>query len=943
MNDYRIIPSLILLCLLVIPVQHAHAQGAADQDAGVFKLDEVVVVGSRVPTRSAQDSPVPIDVIDGKSMRNYGVRDMDSLLRATVPSYNVNQQPIGDAATLVRPANLRGLPPDSTLILVNGKRRHRSSVISLLGGGISDGAHAADLAAMPAIALKRVEVLRDGAAAQYGSDAVAGVMNFQLKDAPDSGQVEARWGQFYAGDGDTASIAANLGIPLPLPFIQSGFANLSFEYGASDPTVRSVQREDAQKLIDAGNTHVRQPYAQIWGAPEFHYDYKFFGNVGMKLNSKAELYGWGNYAQRKIEGGFYYRNPNTRSGVFDDGYYRGNSKNPMRSDESKSDYKDRVYPNYETRFEIDYKNYGALSPDDPEKQRIDKILAEKKKIDDELDTLFSDDDNSTYRRIKVANLDPSQGECPLVSANDAADYSNVSLPDHCFMFNERFPGGFTPTFGATVSDWSGAVGIRGDLSSDNFWLDDWHYDLSAVFGHHSAAYFMTNTINPQLAAMRTNIPTNYNPGADIERDRVFNLDLSRSIQNTTFASPLNVGLGLEYRIEEYEIEAGGRNSWFFDDRYKDDDNLKDLSEQGFGVGSNGFPGRPTRIAGSNNRGSYAAYLDLETNVTKDILVGVAGRYEEYETFGDTLNGKVNARWQATPMMALRGSLSTGFRAPTVGQANLINVTTAFVGGRLADRLTLPPTHPSGVPEKYGAEQLQPETSVNLSAGTVVDFGNLSVTLDYYRMDVQDRISLGSNQSLDDADQAILQNYRFSDVTSVKFFTNAFDTVTQGIDLVATYPVQMAGGTTLWTLAGNWNDTQVTNRDSIRIVKGAKVQIINDQRVIELEQLLPNFRLTLTADHRQGPWRFLGRLHYYDSFTEFTTDNPDARIDASQRLLADLEASYTMKTGLTIAGGAQNLFDAVPDRTNGVAGTMYPEYSPFGFNGGFYYFRVLYAF
>ena len=323
MNDYRIIPSIALLCLLAMPIQQSVAQEAAGQDTEVATLEEVVVIGSRVPTRSAHDSPVPIDVIEGTSMRNYGVRDLNSLLRATVPSYNVNQQPIGDAATLVRPANLRGLPPDSTLIMVNGKRRHRGSVLTFLGGGISDGAHATDLASFPAIALKRVEILRDGAAAQYGSDAVAGVMNFVLKDAPDSGTVEARWGKYYAGDGDSSSIAANLGMPLDLPFIQSGFANFSFEYGASDSTSRSVQRNDAQGLIDAGNKSVqlsqytRKPTVMVWGAPEVQYDYKLFGNLGMKLNSKAELYGWGNYAERKIEGGFYYRNPNTRSGVFE--------------------------------------------------------------------------------------------------------------------------------------------------------------------------------------------------------------------------------------------------------------------------------------------------------------------------------------------------------------------------------------------------------------------------------------------------------------------------------------------------------------------------------------------------------------------------------------------------------------------------------------------------
>lgn len=852
MNAYRFIPSIVLLFLLAMPIPQALAQKAADEDTGVFKLQEVVVVGSRVPTRSAHDSPVPVDVIEGKDMRNYGVRDMNSLLRATVPSYNVNQQPIGDAATLVRPANLRGLPPDSTLILINGKRRHRGSVLTFLGGGISDGAHAPDLAVIPAIALKRVEVLRDGAAAQYGSDAVAGVMNFQLKDAPDSGTVETRWGQYYAGDGDTASIAGNFGVPLPLPFIQSGFANFSFEYGTSDWTSRSIQRDDAQGLIDAGNQHVvnsrftRSPTAMVWGAPEVLYDYKLFGNFGAKLNSKAELYGWGNYSQRKVEGGFYYRNPNTRGGVFD-------------------------------------------GPGDT---------------------------------IKVANLDPAQGNCPVVPTNDAADYSDVSLPGNCFIFNEKFPGGFTPFFGGTVRDWSAAVGIRGAIS-------DWHYDLSAVLGQHSTDFFMRNTINPQLAAMRTNIPTEYNPGMYTETDHVINLDLSRSLQTAMLPSPLNVGLGLEYRVEQFEVTAGGRNSWFIDD------SPGGLAEQGFGIGSNGFTGFSPDIAGTNNRGSYAGYIDLETNLSKDLLVGVAGRYEDFETFGDTLNGKFNTRWQATSVMALRGSVSTGFRAPTVGQANIQNVTTAFVDGRLANVGTYPTSHP--IAQRKGAQQLKPEKSFNVSAGTVVDVGNLSVTVDYYRVAVRDRIARGAQIPLDQSDLDFAQSIGFTDILRVAYYANAFDTTTNGVDIVATYPMQFAGGTTLWTFAGNYNRTEVTGINN--------EAAIDTKRVTQLEKTLPWFRMTLTGDHRQGPWRFLGRLYMYNGFTEFTTDGgDDTRVDAGPQWIVDFETSYTMKTGLTISAGAQNLFESFPDRSQpGVSGTKYPEYAPFGFNGGFYYLRALYAF
>jgi len=860
----------LLLAMLILPVAPAGAQKAQTQDEEITVLEPVVVLGSRVPGRSAQDSPVPVDVIEGTTFRNYGVRDMDSLLSQTVPSYNVNQQPISDAATLVRPANLRGLPPDSTLILVNGKRRHRASVITFLGGGISSGSHAPDLAPIPAIALKRVEVLRDGAAAQYGSDAVAGVMNFVLKDAPDSGTVETRWGQFYEGDGDTYSIAGNIGLPIPLPptLAESGFANFSFEYGQTDPTSRSVQRDDAQGLINAGNNAVRQPAAQIWGAPEFHYDYKLFGNLGLDLG-KSEVYAFGNYAQRKVEGGFFFRNPNTRPGV------------------------------------------------------------------------FSSDGGDT---LLVADLSENgmSGGCPTINTNTGADYSNVDLPNDCFIFNERFPGGFTPTFGGTVKDWSGAVGIRGDLSHNNVWFDNWHYDLSAVFGQHSTDFFMTNTINPQLAHLRTNIPTNYKPGAYVERDHVINLDLSRALENTVFSSPLNLAFGLEYRKEEFEIEAGEMNASFIDrpecaPGKERDKECRNLGEQGFLAGSNGFPGFGTRIASKNNRGSYAAYLDVETNVVKDVLVGVAARFEEYETFGDTLNGKVNARWQATSNVALRGSLSTGFRAPTVGQANVLNVTTAFENGALTDRFTAPPSHPAS--KLKGADPLKPEKSFSLTAGTVINVSKLAVTIDYYRVKVQDRIAQSRSFRLSDTEKLGLEAQGVQDARSfgtVRYFANALDTTTQGIDIVATYPMDISGWDTLYTFAGNWNQTEVTEFDPVSI---------DYKRRIQLEESLPNFRFTLTADHQRGPWRLLTRLYYYDDFVEFHVDEEPLRIEPSERLFVDLEGSYTFKLGITVAAGAQNLFDTYPsqNRYAGVTGSRYPESSPYGFNGGFYYFRALYAF
>ena len=277
----------------------------------IGKVEKIVVTGSRKSSSDPESSAAPVDFVFGDDLFQQGDTDLPNLMRNVVPSYNVNNQPISDAATIVRPANLRGLPPDSTLVLVNGKRRHRSAVISFLGQGVSDGSQGADISVIPSIALKRVEVLKDGAAAQYGSDAIAGVVNFVLKDDAQGATFSTKLGSYYEGDGQLAEYAANIGMPL----FKNGFANVSFEYGTSESTNRSVQRADAAALIEAGNTNVADP-AQIWGQPEVTDNIKAFVNLGQEINDNLEFYALGNYAQRRVEGGFYYRNPDTRDGVY---------------------------------------------------------------------------------------------------------------------------------------------------------------------------------------------------------------------------------------------------------------------------------------------------------------------------------------------------------------------------------------------------------------------------------------------------------------------------------------------------------------------------------------------------------------------------------------------------------------------------------------------------
>ena len=883
----------LIVALFLTATPAVEAQDAATD---VLDIGTLSVVGSRLPGRSAQDSPVPVDVIAGDDLQTYGIRDMDSLLRATVPSYNVSQQPISDAATFIRPANLRGLPPDSTLVLVNGKRRHRAAVISLLGNGLADGAQGADLSTIPAIALERVEVLRDGAAAQYGSDAIAGVLNFKLRENREGLIVQTSLGQTYHGDGDKLNVAANLGLPLT----EHGFANLSFEFMNADETSRSVQRSDALDLIAAGNAHVRRPVTQIWGAPEVQYDYKFFGNLGLDLEAlNARLYAFGNYAERKVEGGFYFRNPNDRDGIFDgplvdrDGtVVRGRNGAPLRS------------------------------LDAAREQGIDTAG-------------LSD-------TIPVADLSAGTG-CPIVRTNAAADYTDWTgggLPDHCFIFNERFPGGFTPRFGGYVQDWSIAFGLRGELDGfGSALLDGWAYDASAAFGSNRVDIFMHGTINPQLAALRTNIPTSYRPGTDTQFDKTFNLDVSRPVELGLFHSPLNAAFGFEYRVEEFEKESGGENAWFIDDR------PGGLAEQGFGVGSNGFSGYSPAVAGTWERHNYALYMDLEAAVVESVLVGLAGRYENFDgDIGETVNGKASVQWQIVEALALRGSASSGFRAPTPGQINLQNTTTLSVDGRVQDQSTLPAYHPAVT--FFGAKPLTPEKSVNYSAGTVFELGDLELTLDYYRIKVQDRIAFSKSFNTNDLSRE--ERERFNALVpggraigAVRYYTNDFDTTTQGVDLVATYPLHTAAGTTKLTFVGNWNKTEVDSRTP---------EVIDDKRVTQLEETLPEFRFTLTADHTWGLWRFLTRLHFFDDFHDFHVNEEAFSIDAGERWLMDVEVSRTLLNvpfmqAVTLSAGAENVFDQYPRRNpyERALGARYPESSPFGFSGGFYYLRAGFEF
>ena len=879
----------VVVCLALPMAVPTLAQEEEQQMAD----EVVVVVGSRRRDRSAADSPVPVDVITAEDLRNLGDTDMDSLLAALVPSYNVDTQPISDAATVIRPASLRGLPSDATLVLVNGKRRHRGSIITWLGGGTSDGSHGPDVGAIPAMALERVEILRDGAAAQYGSDAIAGVINFVLREDRSGGTLEARWGRHYEGDGDALTVAGNIGLPLG----GSGFVNLSGEFRQADPTSRSVQRADAQGLIDAGNTHVRQPAAQIWGSPEVRDDFKLFANLGMDLGESSELYAFGNWAQRTAEGGFFFRNPHTRGGVFRGPFFDPDGNVMAQDDNNVWRYADGT----------------AVATGVPRTATV-KVA-----------------DLSANPATRTDNY----GEtvyigCPTIEVTnnvaDAAAIAEVAANPNCFSFIERFPGGFTPQFGGDVKDLSLALGIRGDLANG------WFYDVSGVFGRNEVEHFMHNTINPQLAGQGVNIPTTYFPQAYVQADQVFDINVSKPLE-MGMSAPLHLALGFEYRNETFERSAGDMNSWWVDER------PGGLAAQGFGVGSNGFPGLPPRHAGEESRSSYAAYVDAETNLTDDLLVGGAVRFEDYEDFGDTFDGKFTLRYQLTEALAVRGSYNTGFRAPTVGQSTVRNVSTVFGANGLEDRVTLPPTNPISI--QKGAVPLTPEESVNTTLGMAWNTEVADITLDYYSVAVDNRIAQSSTLTLTDDDIAALLALGVSDATSfasVRFFTNEFDTKTRGVDLVVTAPLNFGVGDTTLILAANRSDTNVNTRNS---------DVVGADRVTLLKSALPGNRVSATLNHLQGDWRWLARLRRYAEFYGAPADVGSWARTYEPRFLIDLEAAYSVNESLTVIAGAQNALDEYPQTTTQSAqdgvGMLYPENSPYGFNGGFYYLRATWDF
>jgi iron complex outermembrane receptor protein len=453
-------------------------------------------------------------------------------------------------------------------------------------------------------------------------------------------------------------------------------------------------------------------------------------------------------------------------------------------------------------------------------------------------------------------------------------------------------------------------------------------------------YLIYNTVNP---SMGPDTPTEMSPGINQQTDTNFNLDFAYPLAVSAFASPLNVAFGFEARREEWKIGLGDEASYL----------VGEYADQGFGTGSNGYPGYGPQSAGTWKRDNIALYTDLEADITEQFTLGAAVRWEDFDDFGSTTNWKLSARYNITPTFGLRATASTGFRAPTPGQSNTVKTTTSIVAGQLAEVGTLPPTNPITASlasvlsdGAITATPLNPEKSTNWTIGATYSGLPVNFTVDYFHIKLKDRIALSSNLTVNDpsysaekqaAIQAILDELAAQGVPGVtqlaqfNFFTNDFTTTTKGVDVVASVPFTLGGGESSLALAFNWTDTKLKEL----------TLLVDEHRKHDLEDLIPSYRATLTGTHAIGNWHFLARATYYDKFRwdDYNGWGEDKTYDA--QVVFDAEAAYTFAEKYTVSVGAQNLFDSYPEKypvPDGL-GYTYPTVAPAGFNGGYWYLRL----
>jgi iron complex outermembrane recepter protein len=822
MDDRRMIYAAVLLALGQGAMAQDTAPPAGDEEDSV---DEVVVTGTRVAERTRLESLAPVDVLSVESLTTQASTELAEALSNAAPSLNFPRPSITDGTDHIRPATLRGLAPDQTLVLVNSKRRHQSALVNV-NGSIGRGSAAVDLNAIPLAAIESVEVLRDGASAQYGSDAIAGVINLRLRDAREGGSASVTYGEYdtdvqtergarKANDGATMSASGWLGLPLG----EEGFLTLSGEFRDRDPTSRG----------DFDNRVPGSPVTSRYGDGRME-DIAAYANAGVPLGNDWQLYGWAGYQMR--EG-----------------------------------------------------------------------------------------DSAAFPRI----------------FNDVRNVPAI------------YPNGFLPLITTDIDDLALGWGVRGALGA-------WQADVSLVYGSNEIAYGVENSLNTSYGAASQ---TDFDAGGMQYDQIVLNAGIVRGF-DWGMAEPVNVALGIEARQEGYSIEAGEPASY------------EAGPVAGAPAGAQGFPGfKPDNVL-DEDREAYSAYLDVEAQITQQFLASAAVRGEDYSDFGSAVTGKLAARYDFTDSFALRGTASTGFRAPGLQQSFFTSTATNFINGIPFEVGTFPATSPTAV--VLGARPLDAEKSRNYSLGTVLRFGSFEATIDAYRINIRDRIVLSENLNTPQV-AALIAPFGAS---VARFFINGVDTRTEGLDVVTRYTLRTDSlGRFEFVAAGNWNDTEVEDLPSLNVIDNICVGqpapctppvLFGRINTLTFEQGTPDSKLSLAID-----WSIpvgassigvnLKGTQYGEvtepgapTTAEIAAGLEEARdIDIEGDTLVDLALTARLnedKIGITL--GVDNLFDQYPDRVpnnrilptppggtvnlNATNALGYSRYSPYGFNGRFVYAR-----
>ncbi|AFK05006.1 TonB-dependent receptor [Emticicia oligotrophica DSM 17448] len=762
-------------------------------------LNEVVVVGSRATQRSIVDSPLPIDILSSNELKTTGQPTFDKALQYRVPSFNTVNTPVNDATTLLDPYEIRNMGPSRTLILVNGKRKNLSSLLYVQFSP-GRGETGVDLSAIPQEAIKRVEILRDGASAQYGSDAIAGVMNVILKDKYEYTSLNINSGVTSKGDGGMYSLALNSGAN----FAKGGSINYTVNLSQSNSAVRSGKVDLATELATFGGSP-----AQDALITNYLKDYPTAGNINgtgattaakflingtVPLGNNNELYANAAMVTKRVLSFANYRTPYWRQ---DRGLLHSVTDNGGK--------------NYLTK----------------------ETLA------------FPEDDVNIYKGYI----------------------------------------GYVPTFEGNLLDYNATVGAKGEHGG-------WKHDASLTVGGNTQDYTVDNTVNRTLG---TSSPTRFKPGGYGFSHIVGNIDISKQV-----SEKLGIALGMEARSEAYTIVAGDEKSYE-------------------GEGANSFPGINKENAGTNKRFNIGGYLDLSYDLTKDFLINGTIRSEKYSDFGNATVWKLSSRYKlADDKIILRGSASTGFRAPTLHQIYAQSTQAAFVGGTI--QLSGLFNNRSTQARLLGIPALKPEKSTNFTIGVAINpTKNFSITLDYFNIGVKDRIVYSSSISSADANSTLGKILSQAGVRTVQFFINGIQTKTSGLDYVISYRnIALGSGKLGINLAGNvmLQNKIVGTPQEPAAIKAAGSSILNTQIKSLLTESRPKYKAILGFDYQLNKWFFnlTNTLFGPTAFQDLDnggSDMENIKAEFKPAVVTDLSIGYSFNNKVSMTLNANNLFNVLP--------------------------------